>query len=62
MRTRPSIDVEELMALADAGESVGACKACGQIAHGVEPDAEGYRCEACGAFEVSGADLIVLEL
>jgi hypothetical protein len=29
-------------------DSQGFCLACGEIADGVEPDAERYECECCG--------------
>lgn len=54
------IDITRLMAEADAGEYVGACKECGEFAYGVEPDAEGYRCEACGAHAVTGAETLLI--
>ena len=41
-------------------DNPGFCLACGAEAEGVEPDAEGYDCEACGADQVSGVELIYL--
>ena len=38
----------------------GVCLKCGEEQYGVEPDAEGYQCEACGAMEVAGAEQIIL--
>lgn len=43
----------------------GVCFACGEwTSGGCEPDAERYRCEACGADEVHGCEqaLILLRL
>jgi len=35
----------------------GICAKCGEWTDGgVEPDAEGYKCEACGAMAVMGAE------
>lgn len=34
----------------------GICIACGELRDMVEPDAEGYECEECGAFEVKGME------
>jgi hypothetical protein len=34
--------------------------ACGEMAHGVEPDAEGYECESCGASKVYGAEELLI--
>ena len=40
----------------------GICNACGEEGYGCEPDAEGYRCEACGADELHGPDFYVMGL
>ena len=37
----------------------GVCIKCGEIAHGVEPDAEKYKCENCETNTVYGAEQIV---
>lgn len=41
-------------------DDVGFCLGCGAEAHGVEPDARGYECEACGEPRVYGAEELVL--
>ena len=41
-------------------ESLGICLQCGAIQSGVEPDAENYRCEECGAFAVAGLEQALL--
>lgn len=56
----PKIDIERLVAEADAGEDVGACTECGEFAYGVEPDAENYLCEACGAHAVTGVETLLI--
>jgi predicted RNA-binding Zn-ribbon protein involved in translation (DUF1610 family) len=33
---------------------------CGEIAYNVEPDAEKYKCEACGEKQVYGAEQILI--
>lgn len=38
----------------------GACIACGEQADGVEPDAEKYECESCGAKAVYGLPELAL--
>lgn len=40
----------------------GFCLHCGAEASGVEPDAEGYECEACGEPQVFGAERLMWEL
>ena len=38
----------------------GICLNCGHIQSGVEPDAEGYRCEQCGDLAVSGLENVIM--
>lgn len=38
----------------------GFCLVCGNEASGVEPDAQNYKCEACGADQVFGADELLM--
>ena len=45
-----------------SGESIGFCTSCGHDQDGVEPDAEGYTCESCGADDVTGAENLLLSL
>lgn len=46
--------------LEDGEDCTGICLHCGEEADGVEPDAEGYRCENCGRHTVAGAEQIIL--
>ena len=57
MQFMPSM-AEVESAMEDNG---GFCLACGAEAHGVEPDARRYTCEACGAPKVYGAEELVLK-
>ena len=41
-------------------DTAGFCLQCGEKHYGVEPDAEGYECERCGARAVMGAENIIL--
>jgi len=43
-------------------DDVGFCLACGAEADGCEPDAERYRCEACDAPQVYGAEQLLIYL
>ena len=54
------IDLEEVMASDRDERYEGWCLACGSSQSGVEPDAEGYRCESCGRLEVYGAEQILI--
>lgn len=45
----------------ESGESVGFCTECGADQLGVEPDANSYKCESCGAMAVTGAEQLLLE-
>lgn len=40
----------------------GFCLACGLEAHGVEPDARSYECEACGEKQVFGCEELMMEI
>ena len=44
----------------EGDDCTGICLECGNEQDGVEPDAEGYRCECCGKRKVAGAEQIVL--
>lgn len=43
-------------------DNPGFCLLCGTDAAGVEPDAENYQCEQCGAEQVFGADALLLAI
>lgn len=38
----------------------GICLNCGELAFGVEPDAESYECESCGQANVFGIEQALL--
>jgi hypothetical protein len=40
----------------------GFCLICGNEAGGVEPDAQNYKCEACGAELVLGCEELLMEI
>lgn len=52
-----SIKVSELDILEG---NQGACLACGEIHHGIEPDARNYECEVCGENQVFGLEELLL--
>ena len=52
--------LDDLIAAVKADDCIGFCTACGQQADGVEPDARGYECVACGECAVSGADELLM--
>jgi hypothetical protein len=56
------ISQRRIMAAIESGESLGFCTACGSDQYGVEPDANGYKCESCGEMAVSGAEQLLLEI
>ena len=47
---------EEFEASIAGDNNEGACRACGKIADGVEPDARKYKCVHCGEFKVYGLE------
>ena len=62
MTTPLSEIIETALALLeeDCDTIEGVCTKCGEVQHGVEPDARGYRCEGCGAHAVMGATEVLL--
>jgi hypothetical protein len=50
------------MAAVERDNNEGFCLACGILASGVEPDARGYKCDACGELGVYGAEEILIQL
>lgn len=64
MKLHPSITHKRLMAAIEESmfgtSNIGFCIHCGAKTHGVEPDAEKYRCEECGKQAVYGAEQILL--
>ncbi|MER8959343.1 hypothetical protein [Mesorhizobium sp. M0701] len=43
-------------------DNPGFCLACGLEVDGVEPDACGYECEACGEDQVYGCEELMMEV
>ena len=64
MRLHKSITSDRILAAVEASHSSlddpGFCIACGAEAHGVEPDARQYICEACGEPGVYGAEELLI--
>jgi len=54
------LNIERVMEAVESDDNVGFCLACGAEAQGVEPDARGYECEACGANKVYGAEEVLI--
>jgi hypothetical protein len=40
--------------------TLGVCLWCGEIADGVEPDAERYECDCCGRCQVFGIEMAAI--
>ena len=66
MRLHPTLTLARIMAACERHVSSlddpGFCVACGADAEGIEPDAAGYRCDACGDMAVYGAEELLLRL
>ena len=62
----PSVTDERLQAMSEARigslDNPGVCLACGEDADGVEPDAEQYECEYCGARQVYGEESAAMKM
>ena len=55
------VSQKRILAAVQSGESIGFCTECGAEQDGVEPDANGYKCEGCGQMAVTGAENLLLE-
>lgn len=55
-----SVTIDRVMQACESDEYLGFCRACGEEAEGVEPDAQSYECDACGEQEVYGAEELLL--
>lgn len=62
MDMHPSITSDRIQELIAEDDCQGVCIACGETAHGVEPDARDYTCEYCGEAKVYGAEELLFEL
>ena len=51
-------EIEELM----TSSVMGICTECCTVQSGVEPDAEGYICEECGADAVMGIENAIISM
>ena len=64
MNVHKSITPERIMEACEryqrSLDNPGFCITCGAEAEGVEPDAEKYTCEACGAPSVYGVEQILI--
>lgn len=54
------LTLARVMAAVEEDDNLGFCRACGDEAYGVEPDARGYECEACGKRAVYGAEELLI--
>ena len=61
-RRHRSITADRVLEAVQADDCRGFCRACGEEAYGVEPDARGYSCESCRAPEVYGAEEFLFEI
>lgn len=64
MKIHSTITAARVMEAVERGttglDNPGFCIECGEDAEGVEPDARGYECEACGKHAVYGAEELLL--
>lgn len=57
-----SITLRRVSAAIESDDCIGFCLECGEENIGVEPDAEDYECEFCGAECVMGAEQILMTM
>lgn len=56
-----AINMQRVLEAVEADELIGICAECGEEAEdSVEPDARRYKCTACGAHAVYGAEELML--
>lgn len=54
------LTIARIMEAVETDDNLGFCRACGEEAYGVEPDARNYPCESCGEHEVYGAEELLM--
>lgn len=63
-KAHPTVTKDRIMEMADrynhSLDNPGICLACGEEAHGVEPDARKYTCDSCGEPRVYGCMELVM--
>ena len=60
--TVPKLDLDRIIAACESGDDIGFCIACGEEAHGVEPDMRRGECESCGEKKVFGAEELIIRM
>jgi len=60
VRTWTDNHMDGIISAVESGEYMGFCTACGEEAYGIEPDAHEYKCPACDARAVYGAEELLL--
>jgi len=60
MRIAHKVDLDEVMQAVEDDDMSGFCLECGELNAPVEPDAEKYECDSCGAHMVYGAEQILI--
>ena len=64
MKLPPNLDLGQIIEACERYartlDNPGFCLACGLETDGCEPDATKYRCDSCGAFEVYGAEELLI--
>lgn len=57
-----NLNLDEVMDAVGQDDNIGFCKFCGDMAFGIEPDAQNYMCESCGKHQVFGAEQLLIEM
>lgn len=60
MNMHQDVTQQRVMEAVEEDDNIGFCCECGAEAYHVEPDAEHYTCEECGADKVYGAEQLLL--
>ena len=54
------MNLDRIMEAVEQDDNIGFCTACGEEHYDIELDARRYKCEACGARKVYGAEELLL--
>ena len=57
-----NVTLDQVLQAVESDDNLGFCLACGAEAYAVEPDAQGYTCETCGAPQVYGAQELLFRM
>ena len=61
-KVEDNVGADRVLEAVESGDDIGFCVECGEEVLGIEPDAREYRCDACGAIAVFGAEELLIHI